>query len=54
MKIGGHNEFWMVIGPMIAVVLVAAVSMGGPDEILRLAERLATEGWDIVARSLRH
>ena len=53
MKIGGQNEFWMVIGPVIAVVLVATVSLGGPDEILRMAERLATEGWDVVARSLR-
>ena len=54
MKIGGQNEFWMVIGPVIAVVLVASISMGGPDEIIRFAERIATEGWDIVARTLRH
>ena len=53
MKIGGQNEFWMIVGPLLAVVLVASVSLGGPDEMLRMAERLATEGWDVLARSLR-
>jgi hypothetical protein len=53
MKIGGHNEFWMIIGPVIAVVLVASVTLGGPDEIIRLAERLANEGWNFVANTLR-
>ena len=53
MKIGGHNEFWMIIGPVIAVALVASVSLGGPDGIIRLAERLANEGWEVVANTLR-
>ena len=54
MKIGGHNEFWMVIGPVIAVVLVASFTMGGPDDMIRLAERFANEGWDAIVRAFRH
>ena len=53
MKIGGGNEFWMIIGPVLAVVLVASLTLGGPDEIIRLAERLANEGWQAVASTLR-
>ena len=54
MKIGGHNEFWMVLGPLLAVVRVASFTMGGPDDMIRLAERFANEGWDAIVRTFRH
>jgi hypothetical protein len=53
MKIGGQNEFWMIIGPVLAVVLVAAFTTGGPDDMIRMAERFANEGWDAVVRAFR-
>ena len=52
MKVGGHNEFWMVIGPLIAVVLLVTFTMG-PDEFVRTAERFANDGWDAVVRTFR-
>ncbi|MGD9904749.1 MAG: hypothetical protein AB7U83_14895 [Vicinamibacterales bacterium] len=53
MKIGGQNEFWMIIGPVLAVALVATFTMGGPEDMIRVAERFATDGWDAVVRAFR-
>jgi hypothetical protein len=53
MKIGGNSEFWMVIGPLIAVALVATFTMGGPEDMIRVAERFANDGWDAVMRAFR-
>ena len=52
MKIGGNSEFWMVIGPIIAVALLITFTMG-PDELVRTAERFANEGWETVVRTFR-
>jgi hypothetical protein len=52
MKIGGNSEFWMVIGPIIAVALLVMFTMG-PDELVRTAERFANEGWETVVRTFR-
>ena len=54
MKIGGHNEVWMVVGPLLAVGLVLSIAMGGPEDMLRLAERFANDGWDVIVRTFRH
>jgi hypothetical protein len=53
MKIGGHNEFWMVIGPVLAVALVAGFTMGGPEDMIRVAERFANEGWEALVQAFR-
>jgi hypothetical protein len=37
MKIGGHNEIMMVIGPLLAIALIATFTMGGPDDMVRVA-----------------
>ena len=52
MKIGGNSEFWMVIGPLIAVALLVTFTMG-PDEFVRTAERFANDGWEAVVRTFR-
>jgi hypothetical protein len=52
MKIGGNNEFWMIAGPLLGVVLVITFVMG-PDEFVRTAERLTTESWEVVVRTFR-
>jgi hypothetical protein len=53
MKIGGTGEFWMIIGPIIAIVLVMTFTSGGPDDMLRIAERAANELWNGAAQMLR-
>ena len=53
MKIGGHNEFWMVIGPIIAVVLVASVTMGGPDRHHQARRAARQRRLELVANTLR-
>ena len=30
MKIGGNGEFWMVVGPIVAVALIATYVAGSP------------------------
>jgi hypothetical protein len=52
MKIGGNNEFWMIVGPLIAVALIVTF-MIGPDEFVRTAERFANDGWETVVRTFR-
>jgi hypothetical protein len=52
MRIGGNNEFWMIIGPIIAVALIVTFTMG-PDEFVRTAERIANDGWETVVRTFR-
>jgi hypothetical protein len=53
MKIGGHGEFWMVIGPVVAVGLVATYLAGGPQDAIILAERAANEVWTMAVTALR-
>jgi hypothetical protein len=52
MKIGGNNEFWMIIGPILAVALIVSFTMG-PDEFVRAAERFTNDGWEAVVRTFR-
>ena len=52
MKIGGNNEFWMVVGPLIGVALIVTFVMG-PDEFVRTAERLTNDGWAAVVRTFQ-
>jgi hypothetical protein len=52
MKIGGNNEFWMILGPILAVALIVSFTMG-PDEFVRSAERFANDGWETVVRTFR-
>jgi hypothetical protein len=52
MKIGGNNEFWMILGPILAVALLVSFTMG-PDEFVRSAERFANDGWETVVRTFR-
>lgn len=53
MKIGGHGEFWMVVGPLVAVVLVATYVAGGPADMVILAERFAQETWNATVTAFR-
>lgn len=53
MKIGGHGEFWMVIGPVVAVGLLATYFAGGPQDAIIIAERAATEAWTMAVTALR-
>jgi hypothetical protein len=52
MKIGGNNEFGMIVGPLLAVALILSFVMG-PDDMIRTAERFANEGWEAVVRTFR-
>jgi len=53
MKIGGHGEFWMVVGPIIALVLVATIVGGGPSDLIVMAERVANDAWGAVVTAFR-
>ena len=53
MKIGGNGEFWMVIGPLIAALLVATVVAGGPGDMLVVAERFTNDAWSAVVVAFR-
>lgn len=53
MKIGGHGEFWMVVGPLIAIMLVATFLAGGPDDFIIMAERVANDAWGAVVTAFR-
>jgi hypothetical protein len=53
MKIGGSGELWLVIGPLLAVTMVATYVMGGPNEMIRFAERLTTDIWNSVLVTFR-
>jgi hypothetical protein len=53
MKIGGNSEILMIVGPVLAVALIATFTMGGPEDMIRVAERFANEGWEAVMRTFR-
>jgi hypothetical protein len=53
MKVGGNGESWMIMGPLIAVALVATITIGGPEDMIRIAERFANDGWEAVVRTFR-
>ena len=53
MKIGGNGEFWMVVGPIVAVALIATWVAGSPADMVLIAERFATDAWDAAATALR-
>ncbi len=53
MKIGGNGEFWMVMGPILGVVLVAIWVAGSPAEMVTIAERVANDAWDAAVSALR-
>jgi hypothetical protein len=53
MKIGGSGEFWMIIGPIIALFLVMYFTSDSPDDLLRTAERAANDLWNGAAQMLR-
>jgi hypothetical protein len=53
MKIGGHGEFGMVVGPLIAILLVATFMAGGVEDMVTLAERFANDAWDAAVSALR-
>lgn len=53
MKIGGHGEFWMVVGPLVAVGLVGTYLAGGPQDVVLIAERVASEAWASAVTALR-
>jgi hypothetical protein len=48
MKIGGSGELWLVLGPLSALVLVATYVVGGPNEMIRVAERITSEFWNTL------
>jgi hypothetical protein len=52
MTIGGNGESWIAVGPLLAVVLVAAITFGGAGDVIDTAERVIHEGWDAVVRTL--
>ena len=52
MTIGGNGESWMAIGPVVAVILVVTVTLGGPDDVLQIAERFINDGWEAVVQTL--
>jgi hypothetical protein len=53
MKIGGHGEFWMVVGPVFAIMLVATFAAGGPADVVVMVERFANDAWDAAVTALR-
>ena len=53
MKIGGNGEFWMVLGPIVAVALIATYVAGGPADMVLIAERVATDAWAAAATAFR-
>lgn len=53
MKIGGQGEFWMIVGPIIAIALVMSFTSNGPDDMIRTAEQVANSIWDTVANFFR-
>lgn len=53
MKFGGHGELWMVIGPLVAVLLIATYLAGGPEDMILIAERFANDAWSFAATALR-
>ena len=53
MKIGGHGEFWMVVGPIIAIMLVATFAAGSPADLVVMAERFANDIWDAAVTAFR-
>lgn len=53
MTIGGHDESWMIVGPIVATALVMSSTSGGPDDMLRIAERTANQIWDTAATMFR-
>ena len=54
MKFGGHGELWMVIGPLIALLLIATYAAGGPEDMILMAERFANDAWNAASTALRH
>ena len=53
MKIGGHGELSMVVGPLIAIVLVATFVTGGVDDLVNMAERFANDAWGAAVAAFR-
>jgi hypothetical protein len=53
MRIGGNGESWLAVGPVLAVVLVATISLGGAGDMIEVAERFLNQGWDTVVRTLQ-
>ena len=53
MRIGGGVERWMVLLPFFGLVVLVTVYLGGPEQALEAAERLAYATWDRVALLVR-
>ena len=53
MKIGGTGEFWMVVGPIIAIVLILGFTSGSPTDMVRIAEATANDVWNTVVTMFR-
>jgi hypothetical protein len=53
MKIGGGGEFWMVLGPLVAVALLATFVAGGPSDLMIIVERAATDVWSAAVTAFR-
>ena len=53
-RIGGGNEVWMVVVPLLVGFVVVTTVMGGPSNTLSAMERLAYEALDAVQLMLRH
>ena len=53
MKIGGHGEFWMIVGPLAAVALLATLLSGGPADMVATAERMANDAWSATVTAFR-
>jgi hypothetical protein len=53
MRIGGGVERWMIMLPLCGLVVLVTVYLGGPEQALEAAERLAYDTWDRVALLVR-
>ena len=53
MRIGGGVERWMVLLPFFGLAVLVTVYLGGPEQALDAAERLAYDTWDRVALLIR-
>ena len=43
----------MIVGPLIAILLVATFMSGGVEDMVILAERFANDAWSIAVTALR-
>jgi hypothetical protein len=52
MRIGGGNESWMVLVPLVVAGALMVVALGGPDRALFVVERAAEHAWTALAEFL--